>query len=236
MAFPESHLYLTLHWEPANLTGETGQIGVRFSSPKAATQARVDACAAAARQFWATAATIPNNFALKYLRLARVGTDGRYSNASSFDYLFTDSAAGLLGGGSGVAPYPLQVACATTLTTAVPHGQASKGRIYLPPLPVALAADSQWTIAQTTPRSAAVAAFLASVGPILGGPAAVYSKGTVRSGAGLKRNVTGVKTGRRPDVQRRRAKGIVETYGTSSTVADVPRDAGPAEDLSALLP
>lgn len=230
MPFPSSHLLLTLHWEPLNVTGETGQVGIRFDSPHAATQARVDALAATLRTFWTTGGGIRADYGLKYARLARIGTDGRYTNASSYDYVFTDSTFGLAGGTSATNALPLQVATASTLTTAVPHGTASKGRIFLPPLSTAIGADYQWTAAQTNTRSAGVAAMLTSLGGLLGGPAAVFSKGTQRVPGGLSRPITGVKTGRRPDVQRRRAKAIVEQYGTTSSVSPPPRDAGPAED------
>lgn len=235
MPFPSSHLYLTLHWLNTQLPVERGQTGIRFDSPKAATQARVDALTATVQTFWTSAGNIGGDYGLLYFRLARIGPDGHYSNASSYDHVMSTSPNGV-GGGSSQVPYPLQVACASTLTTSVPHGDASKGRMYLPPLPIALPSDLQWTASAANARSAAVAALLASAGPILGGPAAVFSKGSARNPLGIQRRITGVKTGRRPDVQRRRAKSVLEAYGTESAVANVPRDAGAAEDETFIPP
>lgn len=221
MPFPDSHLYLTLHWQNIQFTTEHGQCGIRFDSPNRANQTRVDALQTAATTLWGA---IGNDYRLEYLRLARIGTGGHYSNASSYDHPMGNV------GSSTASVYPMQIACVSTLTTGVPHGDASKGRIYLPPIPGALGGDYFWTAAQVNARSAAVATFLQSAAAVLGGPAAVFSKGTARNPGGVKRRISGVMTGRRPDVQRRRAKGILEVYGLESTVNDVPRDAGAAQD------
>lgn len=233
MPYPSSHLLLTLHWINANHPEETGQSGVRFFSPHATTQQRVDACKATVQTFWTTAGNIGSDYALQFIRLARIGASGVYSNESSFDATFGTAGIGL-GGATTAGAYPLQIACASTLLTAVPHGQAAKGRMYLPPIPGALPGGLMWTAAQVNVRSAALAAMLTSLGPILGGPARVFSKGVQRNTNGVSRDVVAVKTGQRPDVQRRRAKKVLEVYGASSSVSPVPADAGPAEDIGIL--
>jgi hypothetical protein len=218
MPFAHSHLYLTLHWIPSLYPAESGQAGIRFDNPTGAvTQALVDACKPAVQTFWASAgAAIASAYALRYVRLARIDPDGHYIG-SSFDGVYSGSGVNGVGADVGL---PAQSACASTLLTGVPHGQASKGRVFLPPLNKSLASpgDFLWTAVDVNARSTALAAMLTSLNGILGGPASVFSKGTVRSAAGTQRPVEAVATGRRPDVQRRRAKGIPDLRGTSSVV------------------
>lgn len=220
MTFQRNHLYLTIHWKPSSYPLETGQCGIRFDQPTTVpTQTLVDACKSAVQTMWtAVGAKVPNTSLLTFLRLARIGTDGHYvPGSSSFDGTYASAIAG--GGSSPV--FPLQVAAATTLTTGIPHGQASKGRIFLPPLSVApvFGGSDLWTDSDVTGRSTAVAAMITSLNTVLGGPAAVFSQGTVKGGGPLVRSVTGVYTGRRPDIQRRRAKGVLDTPGSPITVS-----------------
>jgi hypothetical protein len=191
VAFQRNHLYLTLHWYPANYPAESGQCGIRFDA---------------------------GEFQLKYLRLARIGTDGHYvPGSSSFDGIY----ASPVGGSGGAKTLPLQVAAATTLTTGIPHGQASKGRIFLPPIQpsTSLPQNDLWTTTETSDRSTAVAQMITALNTALGGPAAVFSQGTVRAATPIVRSVTAVYTGRRPDVQRRRAKSVADPAGPSVNVS-----------------
>lgn len=216
MPFVRNHLYLTLHWVPSGAPLETGQCGIRFDSQAAATQALVDSCKSPVLTFWNSVNTnIGPDFVLKYLRLARIGTDGKYIPGSvAFDATISSGGAG---GGTGNT-YPLQVASAATLVTAVPRGQAAKGRMFLPPLASALSTDYRYPQATADARSATLATMITALNVLMGGPAAVLSKGTTRSSVGAVQAVTGVQHGRRPDVQRRRGKGVTELYGTKSNV------------------
>jgi hypothetical protein len=220
VTFQRNHLYLTLHWFPANYPLESGQTGIRFDQPTTVpTQALVDAAKTPVQTMWAAAATrIAGEFQLKYLRLARIGVDGHYvAGSSSFDSILPTP----LGGGGGAKTLPLQSAAATTLTTGIPHGQASKGRIYLPPIQpsTSLPQNDLWAVAEVDARSTAVAQMITALNTIFGGPAAVFSQGTVRGGTPLVRSVTSVFTGRRPDVQRRRAKSVPDVPGGPITVS-----------------
>lgn len=221
MTFPQAHLYLTAHWEVSGASGETGQFGLRFAgSPGPATQAKVAACASAVSTMWSAAGTgIEAGYLLKYLRLAEIAVNGKYVPGTiSYDHTYTTPPAG--GGGTVTARFPLQVALATTLLTAMPRGQASKGRIYLPWFNAALGADHKWTTTNVNGRSAAIATMITALNTALSAPVAVMSKGTKAAPTvGAENFVTGVKTGTRPDVQRRRAKQIPETYGSISTVS-----------------
>lgn len=217
MPFPNEHIYFTVHWLTYG-TGETGQFGLRFDNTAPLTQAMVNACATPVQTMWSSAgAGIEDGYRLTFLRAAKIGTDGKYLPGSvSLDYTYSNPPVG--GGGITIARYPLQTALATTLTTAIPRGQASKGRIYLPWINQALGSDYLFPLTQANSRSAAVATMLTALNVQLG-PLCVFSKGTKTSTAGAKHVVTGVKTGRRPDVQRRRAKQQVESYGALSTVS-----------------
>ena len=87
------------------------------------------------------------------------------------------------------------------------------GRIYLPPISGLMQSDYRWTAGDADSRSTAVATMLKSLQQTLGGPAVVMSKGVKGNAAGASSRVLGVKTGRRPDVQRRRGKQLQEAYG-----------------------
>lgn len=219
MAYTGSHFYLTAHWTVSGASGETGQFGLKFTNNgPGASQSLVDACASAVQTMWSAAGTgIEAGYLLQYLRLAKLFTDGKYIAGSiSYDHIYTTPPAG--GGGTVTARFPLQTALCSTLVTAMPRGQAHSGRIYLPWFNAALGADHKWTSGNVNGRSAALATMITALNTALGGSCAVFSKGTKNSTTGATNVVTGVKTGTRPDVQRRRAKQIAETYGSTSTV------------------
>lgn len=218
MPFPNSHYYLTLHWKNPVEPTEAGQVGIRFDSAvNASGQALVDACKPACQTFWGSVgAAIAGAYSLQFLRLAAIGTDGRYVPGSiAYDGVY---ASPIAGGGGSTFPMPLSSACASTFTTGVPRGQAATGRIFLPPLTTGLDGNWRWTVAAVNGRSAAVATLLTSLNGALQSKAAVFSRGTVKSTVGAKQTITGVKTGTKPDVQRRRAKGMAELYGAGSSV------------------
>lgn len=221
MTYPNAHLLLTAHWSVSGVTAESGQCGLRFDSTTPASQALVDACATAWANFW-TAATNAIDFAysLSFLRLASIGTDGKYVPGSiAYDHIFP---GGTPGGGSSGAPirqFPLQVASVTSLLTAMPRGQAHQGRIYLPYITINLNSGWVWPSANINNRTNGVAAMISALNTVLPGDCTVFSKGTKAAPTvGAKQLVTGVKTGSRPDVQRRRAKQLVEGYSIVGTV------------------
>lgn len=214
MVYPNAHLYLTLHWTQSGATTEVGQTGVRFDSTAPATQALVSACAPACSTFWQNAvALIDNGFTLQFLRLASIGADGNYVPGTlSYDHIYSPVPAG--GGGGPSTRYPLQVAWAATLNTAMPRGRAHNGRMYFPWPNTTMGTDFRFSSTDANNRSNALAAMLSSLNTVLPGDATIFSK----VGAGTKNLVTSVKHGRRPDVQRRRASALPETYGTNWNV------------------
>lgn len=225
MPYSTPHLYLTAHWTDTRAPDETGQIGIRFDSPaEAVTQAMVDACIQPFTTFWTSpGANFPGAYVLRYLRLALIGLDGHYVPGSfSVDGSF---GAGVANVPSSTTPMPLQVASVATFTTELPRGQASRGRIYLPPLAAALGTDGRWTATQVNLRAQAIGTLVNSLNgalrPAPGGLpaiASVFSKGTVKNTAGLRSFIRGVKIGTRPDVQRRRAKSMDEVYGATTAI------------------
>jgi hypothetical protein len=217
MAFPNAHLYLTAHWVNGGAPGETGQVGIRFDTTTPASLSLVTACMTAWSTFWAAATSnISSDYRLIYLRLASVGVNGQYVPGTiAYDGTFGSPVAGQ---GTINFRYPLQVATVATLLTALPRGQASKGRIYLPPIGQALNSSYRFAIADANSRSNTLAALLNSLNTALPGKAAIFSKSTKASTAGAKATITGVQHGDRPDVQRRRAKSMVEAYGVVGNV------------------
>lgn len=221
MTYPNQHLLLTAHWVVSGATAETGQCGLRFDSTTAASQALVDACATAWSNFW-TAATnaIDYAYGLAFLRLASIAPDGRYVPGSiAYDHTFPGTVPGGGSGGAAIRQYPLQVACVSSLLTAMPRGQAHRGRIYLPYLTVNLGAGWLWPGANVNNRTNGVSAMISALNTVLPGDCTVFSKGTKSAPTvGAKQLVTGVVTGTRPDVQRRRAKQLAEGYSILGNV------------------
>jgi len=217
MPFPNQHLYLTLHWTNSGVTNETGQTGVRINSPNNATQVLADSVSGPCLACWRSVGMgVDAQFVLKYIRLATIGTDGKYVPGSvAYDTVFTGSNAGT---GTGSPLWPMQTAMASTLVTNVPRGQAAKGRMFFPPPGATLDGGYRWSAAVADARSSAVAALLQALKVPLGGPVSVFSRGTIQNPAGLSHQATGVTSGRRPDVQRRRGKGVQELYGAVSVL------------------
>jgi hypothetical protein len=224
MAFDEPHIYMTAHWLDSREPLEGGQVGIRFNSPLTIpSQVAVDACKPAWQTFWQSVnAGIPIYYGLKFIRLAAVDTTGHYTPGTfSFDGVF---GSGTINSSNSTTPLPLQVACASTFLTDVPRGPGSHGRAYFPPIASSLGADGRWTTVAVNNRSSAVATLLTSLNAALvGSPgglsstASVFSKGG-RTAGPSHHFILGVKTGTRPDMQRRRAKQVVEAYGTTSAV------------------
>lgn len=219
MTYPNAHLYLTAHWDVAG-TSEHGQFGLRFDSTTPATQALVDAASSAVSTMWSTVTTdISNQHRLAFIRLASIGTDGKYVPGTiAYDHNYAGTVPG------GVTPsntylYPLQVAHVITLQTAFARGQAHHGRVYLPPLAEVLSAGFLWSNAQINSRNNTFAAMCSALNTALPGPLTIFSKGTKTAPTvGAKHVVTRINADTRPDVQRRRAKQQTSSQGTGANV------------------
>lgn len=221
MTYPNAHLYLTAHWGYGASSNEKGQVGLRFDTVAPASQALVDACSAAWSAFWTNAtALIDFAFKLEYLRLASIAPNGQYVPGTiAYDHVYPGSVNGGGSGGTPLYRFPLQSACVTSLLTAMPRGQAHKGRVYLPYIATALQVDWNWQNADMNTRSNSFAACLSALNAALPGPLSVFSKGTKAAPTvGAKQLVTAVQTGGKPDVQRRRAASATERIGIITSV------------------
>ncbi len=170
------------------------------------------AAAAVISAWWADAdMTIPTNFRLVRVKAAQIDVSGHYPADS--EAVIHDYSPVVNGGGIGASPYPLQVAHVHSLTTAAERGRAHEGRVYLPPPVVNLSGDQwSWPDATCLTRATRFAELLFDLNATFAGPATVFSS----VGAGTKRAITGVRVGDRPDVQRRRAGSLTETYQAAS--------------------
>ena len=233
MPYPSPHLYLTVHWKDQREPNEGGQFGIRFDTVATEVQQQmVDATWAAVEAFWiAPGAKIPAPYLLTHTRLALVAENGQYVPGTfSRDFVHP---TGRTNGSNTTNPMPLSCASVVTLLTDRPSGLASHGRCYLPPLATALGTDGRWALSDVDARATAFATMLSSLNTAIkqgipdGGAgsgfglpalASVFSKGTPKTPAGQSAFVRRVVIGRRPDVQRRRAKSQAEIYGTEKAV------------------
>lgn len=211
MPYPEAHNLLTVHWYTPNVPDETGQFGLRFQSATAATAGDLAAVAGDVSAMWsASTSAIYAGHQLLFLRVARIGTDGRYVPGTvAIDYNYPTPVAG---GGSGGPFNTLQAACVMSLVTAVPRGIASKGRVYRPAINSNPDTGFRWALATMNSAVNTFSAMLSALDGSALGQLAVMSKGTPAFPAGAINLVTGVKADTKPDVQRRRAKQLVGAY------------------------
>lgn len=211
MTYASGHRLLTVHWQSVG-TLETGQFGLRFLGDTDVSQSLVDSLATAVSTWWASTSTlIPSGKALAFLRLAHIGVDGKYVPGTiAYDHTYSPVVAG--GGSGSNSIQPPQVANVISLTTDLPRGRAHRGRVYAPTIAASYTAPGVWDPSVVTPRVTSTVTMLNALNVAMGGSLAVMSK----IGAGASHVVTGIAIGSRPDVQRRRAKGIVETYSTGT--------------------
>lgn len=232
MTFPQAHQYVTVIGDSYG-TLERWQFGFRLTSGGVSNQATADAIKPYVLKWWVgTAApySVNSNFGsvsthrLTEIKCANIETTGLYPptlpSASSFVNPIT---AGTNAPHAGMLP---QGSLAMTLTTAVPRGLASKGRVYLPPsLRYQPFTDGLLPVAETQKLADSFLNLIKEINadPLVGN-VAIFSRGKgvaafdavkkkVRysyPGAGAVNNVTGVRVGRVVDTQRRRRRSLAE--------------------------
>jgi hypothetical protein len=158
-----------------------------------------------------TYASLASDCSVDFIKVAQIGTDGKYLAGSGSPYLYT---AGLPApGGTGRIGPPMQ-ALKITLTTANPRGRGHIGGFYLP-----FVGYTGWN---TSTLTAAVAndyrdwgkKILAAIKQTTTSdnqPAMIVIASRL---SGTLTKVTGVKVGTVVDVQQRRKEQVVETYTT----------------------
>jgi hypothetical protein len=201
---------------------EIWSTGFFLGSPTAdagtASQAQVDAIATRWGTFFTLAANkFSNAYLTQQVKVALLNTDGTTDPANVVYHTYPTALAG----GSAASALPPQISLAASMTSALPRGMASKGRMYLPGYNAVVDATAHisstdmGTIAtafQTfingvnTDGTSSAKVILASFGRLL--PTVI---------AGSSQLVTGVRIGNVFDTQRRRRDGLIEAY-TARTI------------------
>lgn len=204
MPFPRAHLYLT--WGgTAWLGSEIWQMGMRVDRPGLPDQATFESLEPLIIDFHQAAGLISSSVQLAWIKLAPIGTNGRYPEDAE---AMLNDLDPVVSGAFGGTTYP-QVACKVTLRTARRRGRAHVGGFYIPApgmTPNGLGVSDSYA-----GTAGAVAADLVQgVIDALGAPVVIGSA----LGAGRLEPVTAVTVGNRPDTQRRRSNAIAEVYST----------------------
>lgn len=154
---------------------------------------------------------------LTYVKVNRIGTDGRYMDPESMTHVYPTPIPGG-GAGTGVAP---QIAIVASLKTDFERGLASKGRMYLPPATgfINPSSDGRATTLSAERVAGSVSTLINRVntdfetvnGGDFGGTVAIISD----KGAGAFHFVTSVVVGRVLDTMRSRRSSLDEDYQLS---------------------
>jgi hypothetical protein len=224
VTYPNSHMYVSILGDAYQGT-EHWQFGLRLSDGGASNQATADAIGGQIATWYASG---PSNFIdnhrLTSVKVARVEMDGLYTpNTIAGEYFPASPVPGSIAYAAFPGTMP-QGTLVVTLTTAVPRGYASKGRLFPPPqaLPIQVnglvAADTATNDAQQFKSLIDVLNANALVGNVI-----VASKGKghftldakgkkhwTYPDPGAQHNVTGLRVGRVMDTQRRRRRQLIE--------------------------
>jgi len=238
--FAAQHQYMTviggLYSGP-----ETWQFGLRITDGGVSNEVTALAIAPIVEAWWRGTGYTgldeygPSSYIkLTELKVARIRPDGTYPPAEvAYSHFYLPPIVG------GIVGFPAphaQLTTCITLTTAVPRGLASKGRIYLPASSKMVdiaAADGRMTQNNANVLAASVARLIASINAnAVVGNVQVMSKGKgvpvdnpakhrydyTFPNPGVSNNVTGTRCGRVVDTQRRRRRSMIE----APEVATVP--------------
>lgn len=123
-------------------------------------------------------------------------------------------------GGGGVAAHPPQIALVAQLAAASPVGLASKGRMYLPGINIAVPSNGKIGLTDAQAIANALRTFLDAAESATNSPGYVMnaSKGRVFTPPVNKR-VQSVRVGTVYDTQRRRRNQMTEEYATAAMAA-----------------
>ena len=232
MPYPNAHGYVSVIGS-AYGGSEHWQFGFRLDPAPVGNQAMADDLAPIIQAWWLGSAPYTagvdkfgslNTHTLDEIKVAQVGTDGRYvPEVPSASHFFIPVAAGVTNPGQGQVPQATVVA---TLRTALPRGLASKGRIFLPPSSEYMpGADGRLTTGAADHLRDSVLRLIRAVNAsALVGNVTIFSKGRgvptynaarnrieyTYPNPGAKQLVTGVAVGRVVDTQRRRRRSLAE--------------------------
>lgn len=188
---------------------ETWSFGVRLSDGgNVVSQALADACIAPTVTLWNTAGIfMPSSHALTGVKLAPIGTDGKYP-PGDVAYIGTITPDA---GPSATNIHPAQTCQVVTfLSDTVPRGRGSRGRIYLP-CPGAAVSPTTGENGLALALATAVQVWLTALNGIAGlGTAAIMSE----LGTGTTSFIGAVRADNLPDTQRRRRRQLTSVTET----------------------
>jgi len=208
MPYTVAHQLLTV-FGTSFTAEETWSFGVRLvGMGSAVSQAMADSCMADTITLWNTAGIfMPSSHTLEGVKLAPIGTDGKYP-PGEIAYI-GDIASD--GGPSTTNIHPAQCAQVVTfLSATIPRGRGSRGRIYLP-CPGAAVSATTGENGLALALATAVATWLAAIDaePLIGTPSIMSSLGT-----GTTSTIGSCRADNLPDTQRRRRRQLVSTTST----------------------
>ena len=238
MPYPNAHGYVSVIGSCYGAT-EHWQFGFRVDPAPVGNQAMADDLAPLIQAWWHgdspyTAGVDKlaslNTHTLDEVKVAQVDVDGNYkTDVPSASHLFTTPVVGSQNPNAGQLPQGTVVA---TLTTALPRGLASKGRIFLPPSGEYIpGTDGRIASGSADHLRDSVLRLIRSINASsLVGNVTVFSRGRgvptynatkhrveyTYPNPGAKNIVTGVRVGRVVDTQRRRRRSLSESPSTGS--------------------
>ena len=211
MVFTEEHNLLTVFGTSYSGT-ETWSFGVRFQATVHTdpTQAMADACKAATITFWNTAGIfMPISHSLTGVKVAPIGTDGKYppGKIAYIGAITPDT------GPTSTNLHPAQCTqVVTLLSSLIPRGRGSHGRIYLP-CPAAAISSADGTNSLASALATATATWLSAMNDVSGlGLAAIMSS----VGSGITGVVDSVRADSLPDTQRRRRRQLTSARSSAA--------------------
>lgn len=224
MPYPNTHMYLTVLGDCYGGT-EHWQFGLRLSDGGVSGQVTADAALPQVQSWWANVNNgFINTHRLTSVKCAQIDVNGHYvANTISGEAFQVPPTAGPTLWAADQQAIP-QNTIVATLTTAVPRGYASKGRIYLPPQIFNVQSDGLLSATDATSVANSVKSLINSLNAVstIGnvivasrgkGVLAVDAKGKktyTYPNPGAQNNVTGVQVGRVVDTQRRRRRQLNE--------------------------
>lgn len=167
------------------------------------------------RMFWdGLAGFIPRERSLDYIKVNKIGEDGKYVDKTRTRVHYCKDGDGELPG-TGSWNIPPQCTVVATLRTRLQRGRASRGRMFLPTSPSIVAATGRLDLGVAKQHSDAVAFLVRRLnndpGPDLSGRrVSVFSRID-----GTSSSVMRVEVGNVVDTQRRRREDLDEQYATS---------------------
>jgi hypothetical protein len=206
MGFTAEHNLLTVFGTAFNNV-ETWSFGVRFYQTvhQDPDQTMADACRSATQTFWNTAGIfMPSSHALTGVKVAPIGTDGKYPPGKiAYVGAITPDA-----GPTSTNQHPAQsTQVVTFLSALIPRGRGSHGRIYLP-CPNAAISSSDGTNGLASALATATRTWLVAMNGVTGlGVASIMSS----LGSGATSPIATVRADSLPDTQRRRRRQLTST-------------------------